>query len=260
MTLHPLSHRLRQILTSLSVFSVLIFPAFCQAQSTDNFSLVTRLESFSILTAPLKLATLLETPVQAIVQQSKPVPPPVSVLLNPSGATSEQVLPKTFPPSPHINLQRIQVQQSLLTEHLKDNYSVEDAMAQEVVKTAFLAGQKYNIDPLLLLAVMKVESTFNHRAVSSANAKGLMQVLPSAHPEKIAAAGGVNQLFVPHINIKMGAQILRDCLNRAGGTMAKALQLYSGAGSDPKQKYAQKVLTARQEFAKTQVLAFSETR
>ena len=260
MPLHSLSHRFRRILTSLSVFSVLIFPAFSQAQSTDDFSLATRLESSSILTAPLKLATLLETPVQAIVQQLKPVAPPVSILINPNGVVAEQALPRTLPPSQPITLQRVQVQQTLLKEHLKDNYSVEDAMAQEVVKTAFLAGQKYNIDPLLLLAVMKVESTFNHRAVSSANAKGLMQVLPSAHPEKIAAAGGVQQLFVPHINIKMGAQILRDCLNRAGGTMAKALQFYNGAGSDPKQRYAQKVLTARQEFAKTQILAFSETR
>jgi soluble lytic murein transglycosylase-like protein len=140
--------------------------------------------------------------------------------------------------------------QRALAAHLVNTYDVSPALASNVIASVFHSGRFYNIDPLLLLAVMKVESTFNPRAVSSAKAKGLMQVLPKAHPEKIALIGGVDKLYIPHLNVKMGAQILRDCVDRAGGVIARGLQFYNGAGNDPTQKYANKVLTAHQEFSK----------
>lgn len=138
--------------------------------------------------------------------------------------------------------------QQALVSHLISQYGLSSSLANNVITSVFHSGRFYNIDPLLLLAVMKVESTFNPKAVSPANAKGLMQVLPKAHPEKIALIGGVDRLYTPHLNVKMGAQILRDCVDRAGGVIARGLQFYNGAGKDPTQKYANKVLLAHQEF------------
>jgi hypothetical protein len=256
MHLHSLSHRFRNFcVTAFSFLTFLSFSGSAFSQTPEDLPPPSLLESSAVMTAPLKLVSLLEAPIQSLVQRFKPSSPPVSVLINPS---DEMLVVTQGQLKPSIAIQRIQTQQAL-KQHLQDTYSVEDTMAQEVVMSAFQAGQKYNIDPLLLLAVMKVESTFNPRAVSPANAKGLMQVLPQAHPEKIAAVGGVHQLFVPQINIKMGAQILRDCLDRAG-TMAKALQFYNGSPYDAKQKYANKVLTARQEFARTELLALATPR
>lgn len=148
--------------------------------------------------------------------------------------------------------------QRALAAHLIDTYDVAPSLANNVIASVFHSGRFYNIDPLLLLAVMKVESTFNPRAVSSAKAKGLMQVLPKAHPEKIALLGGVEQLYIPHLNVRLGAQILRECVDRAGGVIARGLQFYNGSGNDPKQRYANKVMTAHQEFNQIKIALATE--
>ncbi len=66
-----------------------------------------------------------------------------------------------------------------------------------------------NLDPELLRAVIVVESGFDVDAVSSAGAKGLMQLMPAT-----AKSYGVTNVFDPAQNIRGGAQYLRDLLDR----------------------------------------------
>lgn len=175
-------------------------------------------------------------------------------------STTKQTTLQALPASIELNDESswLPPMQQALAAHLVNTYDVSPKLASNVIASVFHSGRFYNIDPLLLLAVMKVESTFNPRAVSPVNAKGLMQVLPKAHPDKIALIGGVDKLYIPHLNVKMGAQILRDCVNRAGGVIARGLQFYNGAGNDPTQKYANKVLTAHQEFTKIKIAMVAE--
>ena len=100
------------------------------------------------------------------------------------------------------------------------------------------------VDPLLILAVMAVESRYNPVAESSMGAKGLMQVIPKFHADKLVEHGGEGALLDPQVNIQIGAQILREYLRRFGETET-ALQMYAGAFDEPNSSYAFKVLAER---------------
>ncbi|MEX0637685.1 MAG: lytic transglycosylase domain-containing protein, partial [Burkholderiales bacterium] len=98
--------------------------------------------------------------------------------------------------------------------------------------------------PLLILAVMAIESRYNPVAESSMGAKGLMQVIPRYHQEKLLEHGGEHALLDPEVNIHVGAQILREYMRRFGATEA-ALQKYAGAFDEPTARYSGKVLAEK---------------
>jgi soluble lytic murein transglycosylase-like protein len=81
-------------------------------------------------------------------------------------------------------------------------------------------------------------------AESVVGAKGLMQVLPRFHLDKLEAHGGEEALLDPDVNIEVGTQILREYLRRFGQTVT-ALQQYAGAMDEPNTEYANKVLMER---------------
>jgi len=116
------------------------------------------------------------------------------------------------------------------------------------VSEAYVAGSATGVDPLLILAVMAVESRFNPFAESDFGAKGLMQVVPRFHLDKLAAHGGEEAVLDPRTNIHVGARILREYVRRTG-SLEEGLQLYAGAGDDPTQGYAQKVIAEKRRMA-----------
>jgi soluble lytic murein transglycosylase-like protein len=134
--------------------------------------------------------------------------------------------------------------QRAVTEFIAKRYRVAQDAAAGFVATAYRAGGEWKVDPLLILAVVAVESRYNPVAESNMGAKGLMQVIPKFHPEKLAEHGGESALLDPHVNIQVGAQILREYLRRFGETET-ALQMYAGAFDEPNSQYAFKVLAER---------------
>ena len=135
-------------------------------------------------------------------------------------------------------------EQRAVTEFIAKRYRVAHDATAGFVATAYRAGNEWKVDPLLILAVMAVESRYNPVAESNMGAKGLMQVIPKFHPEKLVEHGGESALLDPHVNIQVGAQILREYLRRFGETET-ALQMYAGAFDEPSSSYAFKVLAER---------------
>lgn len=134
-----------------------------------------------------------------------------------------------------------------LAEFVSKRYRVSLDATLELVSAAYVAGEQTGLDPLLILAVMAVESRFNPIAESVAGAKGLMQVIPRYHMEKIIASGGEKAVLEPEINILLGARILRDYIVRSGDLTA-GLQMYNGAPDNGSNQYAEKVISEKQRL------------
>ena len=91
---------------------------------------------------------------------------------------------------------------------------------------------------------MAIESRYNPVAESVVGAKGLMQIIPKYHLDKLLDHGGEEALLDPEVNIHVGAQILREYYRRLGDQEA-ALQRYAGAFEEPTSRYAAKVFEER---------------
>ena len=135
-------------------------------------------------------------------------------------------------------------EQRAVTDYITRRYRVADTAASGYVAAAYRAGSQYNVDPLLILAVMAVESRYNPVAESSVGARGLMQVMPKFHQDKLAAHGGEPALLEPEVNILVGTRILREYQRRLGDTEA-ALQMYNGALDEPTAQYSAKVFAEK---------------
>jgi len=135
-------------------------------------------------------------------------------------------------------------EQRAVTEYIARRYRVSDAAVAGFVAVAYRAGAEYNVDPALILAVMAVESRYNPVAESGVGAKGLMQVIPKYHLDKLTDRGGEHALLEPEVNIQVGTQILREYQRRFRDTET-ALQAYAGAFEEPTSQYANKVFAER---------------
>lgn len=130
-----------------------------------------------------------------------------------------------------------------LALHISDNYSVDLGEAEKIVLTSFTEANKKSIEPLLLLSVIGVESTYKPDARSSAGAVGLTQVMPIYHASKIKTLKKDNlDIWSIQGNIKIGVSILKEYIDLANGNVQKALQMYNGSSSDSSAKYSTKVL------------------
>jgi soluble lytic murein transglycosylase-like protein len=110
----------------------------------------------------------------------------------------------------------------------------------KIARAVLTEADRHAISPVLLLAVMSVESSFDRYAVSIAGARGLMQVLPAAHPRLSA---GID-LSDPAINVRIGSTILSTYLDESGGDLDAALLRYSGG----ERGYARRVVSRKQRF------------
>lgn len=121
-------------------------------------------------------------------------------------------------------------------------------------------ARDYEFDPLLILAIMKVESSFNPNAISNRGAHGLLQL-------KLVAAQEVanvfdtkpmasRQLLDPFINVKIGIQYLSCLRDQVGGGWTRILAAYNAGPTYIKRSghvptgYASKVLKTYREFLK----------
>ena len=135
-------------------------------------------------------------------------------------------------------------EQAAVAEYIARKYRVAATATGQLVKAAYQTGKEVGIDPLLILGVMAIESSFNPFAESGMGAQGLMQVMTKVHQDKYEVMGGVGAALNPYANIKVGALVLKDCIARAG-SIEGGLKLYVGAVTQGDGGYGGKVLQER---------------
>ncbi len=138
-------------------------------------------------------------------------------------------------------------QQAAVAYWISRRYRVAPEPIGRLVQEAWEVGRQTGLDPTLILAIMAIESSFNPFAQSSVGAQGLMQVMTRVHEPKYEAFGGSHAAFDPVTNLRVGVQVLKECIQRAG-SVDGGLKFYVGAANLADDGgYAAKVL-AEQEF------------
>jgi hypothetical protein len=141
-------------------------------------------------------------------------------------------------------------------------YFDTDDIQQRVISEA----KRQNMPPSLALAIAKVESNFNHQAISHAGAKGVMQIMPRTAEQVFGVPR--SRLFDPDVNIELGITFIKKLLKRYDNRLDIALSHYNG-GSGVKnrhgelrvmpatQGYVDKVLATQQDFLKHDFLPYN---
>ncbi len=126
------------------------------------------------------------------------------------------------------DLKQLTREQAALAVWIARRYKVAPEPIGALVQEAWAIGLRAKLDPTLILAIMAVESSFNPFAQSPVGAQGLMQVMTRVHDEKFEAFGGNHAAFDPISNLRVGVQVLKECIARAG-SVQDGLKYYVGA-------------------------------
>lgn len=121
-------------------------------------------------------------------------------------------------------------QQSAVAYWIARRYNVAPEPISRLVQEAWAVGHRVNLEPTLVLAVMAIESGFNPFAQSHVGAQGLMQVMTRVHSDKYQIFGGQNAAFDPVTNLRVGVQVLKECIRKAG-SLEGGLKYYVGAAN-----------------------------
>jgi soluble lytic murein transglycosylase-like protein len=125
------------------------------------------------------------------------------------------------------------------------------------------AAWEHDVDPLLMLAVMRVESRYRHDAVSRAGALGLVQIMPATGHRVAALLGDsdfrVDRLLEPGLNIRLGTFYLGELMRRFGDRQfALAVSSYNGGPHNIGRWLHEKTGMPFEEFVEE--IQFRETR
>ena len=116
---------------------------------------------------------------------------------------------------------------STMSDRLPRRHKPDYQTRVEFLKTVHYEATRAGLDPQLVLGLIQVESGFKKYAISSAGARGYMQVMPFW--TKLIGDGDPKRLFDMRTNVRMGCVILRHYLDMERGDMFMALGRYNGS-------------------------------
>lgn len=196
-------------------------------------------------------------------------------------AARELLRPKVYPASPVVDFQAAKLfaqdesffQATVYLRRVFPNYLdlPLSALPREVWEmffplayrsTILQEAVKYQIDPFLVMALIRQESAFDPKAVSAANAHGLMQLLPStarrlARSMKLPRPSTAH-LHDPNLNIRLGMRYFADLLKQFDGNEEKVLASYNAGEHRVESWMSEGSYADSAEFVDT--IPFSETR
>ena len=222
---------------------------FSQVSKTVRGLLTTMQHTLTVfgLSAVAVLALLYTNPdaakkVSELIYPESAAPAAAATVIAAAPVKAEPVAVEAAPAPSQAKATASSKQQQNVTSWLAKRYRVAGDAANMLVSTAYTTAHEMKLDPLLILAVMAIESGLNPFAESPMGAKGLMQVMAKVHHDKFEKHGGAEAALNPVANIRVGAQILKDYVKRTG-SVEGGLKTYVGAADmDSDQGYGAKVI------------------
>ena len=168
-------------------------------------------------------AALLPLAAQAGAQQYEPLA--ASVQANLAASIADRAAPEPQFPSIQEKVDWLTEMSGRLSRRIPDREARLD-----LLKTVYYEAKRAGLDPQMVLGLIQVESGFKKYAVSSAGARGYMQVMPFW----IRRIGNKDSnLFHMRTNLRFGCTILRHYLDRENGDLYRALGRYNGSLGKP---------------------------
>lgn len=115
-----------------------------------------------------------------------------------------------------------------------------------------------NLDPLIVISLIRQESAFNPEATSRVGAKGLMQLMP-ATAKRFNRRVKVKHLSNPDINVALGTKYLKQLLTRFDGNLIYTLASYN-AGENRIDRWKKEIFRNEDPLATIESIPFEETR
>ena len=125
--------------------------------------------------------------------------------------------------------------------------TTEHVTRVEFLEAAWYESKRAGLEPSLLLGLIQVESGFRKYAISSAGARGYMQVMPFW--ARLIGDGDARRLFHMQTNLRFGCVIMRHYLDVERGDLFMALGRYNGSRGRP--EYPNAVLASQRQWAYT---------
>ena len=175
-----------------------------------------------------------------LIDSLKSLSPPDEVVLE-----EEDVVADTAPATQSFETLSPKMRSALA--YVSRRYHVSTNALLPIFATAQSAGRELRLDPLLIVAVIGVESGFNPFSQSVFGAQGLMQVVPRFHLDKLPEEADKSAFLDPVINVQVGARVLEESIRRNGG-LENGLQQFGGAINDTSRRYSIKVLAEKQRL------------
>ncbi len=168
-------------------------------------------------------AALLPLAAQAGAQQYEPLA--ASVQANLAAAIADRAAPEPQFPSIQEKIDWLTEMSGRLSRRMPEREARLDFL-----KTVYYEAKRAGLDPQMVLGLMQVESGFKKYAVSSAGARGYMQVMPFW--VRLIGSKDSN-LFHMRTNLRFGCTILRHYLDMENGDLYRALGRYNGSLGKP---------------------------
>lgn len=182
---------------------------------------------------------------QASPSRNVPMSAPKSASMAPTDSPGKvAALPDSTVVSTPLKISSVQAAQA---RWIGAKYHVVPAAIAVLVVEADTLSKLYRLSPNLLIAVMAIESNFHPYIQSEAGAQGLMQVMPVIHARRYEKFGGKSSFLDPIVSLRVGAEVLRDCIKLKDGSETEGLRFYFGGGPTS-DTYIEKVQAEQQRL------------
>lgn len=148
------------------------------------------------------------------------------------------------------SLKGLSKDQLAVTYWLSRRYRVSPEPLAALVTEAWDIGERSQIAPTLIMAIMAIESKFNPFSAGTQGAMGLMQIDPDLNVNELSTFGGRLAVFDPVTNLRLGVRRLQDLILQ-NGTLEEALRQYAmQSGQSEDSQYVERILNEQKMLEK----------